>query len=122
MRIMVLILVFLSLSLVGCNNDHEIRTNDSNNPDEASWAYRFIKYNDVSYQITNQEVEKSYVGEKIGEVKRNIVDMDVDENVVEVNFDTNELDVGTPLYINKKNKNTILYEVNKMYYIAEKMN
>jgi len=32
----------------------------------------------------DQEVEKSYVGEKIGEVERNIVDMDVEENLVEV--------------------------------------
>lgn len=122
MRRMVLILLFLSLTLIGCTNENEVRTNYSNSSEEASWAYRFVKFNDVSYQITDKEVEKSLVGEKIGEVKRNIADMDVEENVVEVNFDTNELDVGTPLYKNKENDKTILYEINKKYYIAEKMN
>lgn len=95
--------------LVACNNE---------TTSEASWAYEFVKVDDQSYQLTNEEVEKEVVGEFIGEVKRNIVDGDTNPNLNEENFDSNSLTTGTKLYKNSEDKMSIIYEINEKYFKA----
>jgi hypothetical protein len=69
------IIVLLSLMLlVACNNETTSENPEVITTSEASWAYEFVKVDNQSYQLTNEEVDKEVVGEFIGEVKRNIVD------------------------------------------------
>ncbi|NEZ00125.1 hypothetical protein [Heyndrickxia shackletonii] len=49
----VIIVVFF---LMGCSSS-------------TSWAFEFIRYNDVNYKVTNEEIKSKNLGEKIGEVK-----------------------------------------------------
>ncbi|QFT87531.1 hypothetical protein FIU87_02605 [Bacillus sp. THAF10] len=86
--------------------------------EEASWAHEFVIVNGISYVITTEEVNPSEVGERLGEVKRNIVDMDTDPNLTETDFDSNSLNPGTALYTHKNDQQSILYKINNTYYLA----
>ncbi|MDC3417006.1 hypothetical protein [Aquibacillus salsiterrae] len=62
-----ILLIFL---LVGCNDEtsNETTFNDEGNSGTTSWAFEFVNYNGISYELTNTEVSENNVGEKIGEV------------------------------------------------------
>ncbi len=67
------------------------------------WAYRFVKWNDIVYEITDETVDKSNISKVIGDVLANIEKSDVvygnEEKVVaEKNGDSNYLPVGSKLY------------------------
>lgn len=51
-----LLSVIIFIFLVGCSSS-------------TSWAYQFLKYNDVHYIVTEEKVEIYDLGEKLGEVK-----------------------------------------------------
>lgn len=92
----------------------------------ASWAYPFVKVYGESYEApindNDKEVSESYVGKKIGVVKRNVESMDAGPNkYVEKNLDSNFLNKGTPLYEDKKDKNAIIYEKNGKFYLTTKV-
>ncbi len=113
-----ILITFLSLTLASCASTKEPIITESS--EEASWAYEFVRVNDTSYQLTQKEAEKSVRGELIGEVQRNILDLDTSEELVEQHLDSNYLPPGTALYNHTENSNIILYELDKKYYIAEK--
>jgi hypothetical protein len=113
------IIVLLSLMLlVACNNKTTSKNPEVIITSEASWAYEFVKVDNQSYQLTNEEVDKEVVGEFIGEVKRNIVDGDTNPNLNQENFDSNSLTPGTKLYKNVEDKESIIYEINEQYFKA----
>lgn len=113
-----ILITFLTLTLIGCASTKEpILTETS---EEASWAYEFVRVDNTSFQLTKKEAEESVKGDLIGEVQRNIVDMDTDEELVEQNLDSNSLPPGTALYKHTENNSIILYELDNKYYIAEK--
>ncbi|MGI2328491.1 hypothetical protein [Planococcus sp. YIM B11945] len=86
---------------------------------EASWAYAFVKYDGISYEITVEKVAEHEVGELLGEVKRNMADMDTVSNYVETDFDSNELDPGTRLFaLKESNPHEIVYERDGASFIA----
>ncbi|WKA55001.1 hypothetical protein [Planococcus shixiaomingii] len=86
---------------------------------EASWAYPFVKYEGASYEVTNEKVPKEDVGELLGEVKRNVSDMDTAENYVESDFDSVGLNSGAKLFTLKQNSSDkIVYEQDGKYFIA----
>ncbi|WP_078551466.1 hypothetical protein [Bacillus alkalicellulosilyticus] len=114
-------LLILSIFLVGCSNQPGTTYHISSPSDEESWPYPFVIYDGQTYKLTGEKVEEDFKGEKLGEVKRNIVNMDVDENLVEMNFDSTGLNTETPLYANIKEKDSILYEENGEYYLAKKV-
>ena len=117
------IIVLISLMiLVACNNETTSENSKVISTSEASWAYEFVKVNNQSYQLTNEEVNKEAVGEFIGEVKRNIVDEDTNPNLYEENFDSNSLMPGTKLYRNPDDKNSIIYEIDEKYFKANQSN
>ncbi|TYS67829.1 hypothetical protein FZC76_14820 [Sutcliffiella horikoshii] len=113
-----LLITFLSLILTGCASTEDSVTTETT--EEASWAYEFVKVNSYSYMITKEEVDKSVKGDLIGEVQRNIVDLDTAEDLEERHLDSNSLPPGTALYNPTENNNIILYELNGRYYIAER--
>ena len=51
-----LMAVIIVIFLVGCSSF-------------TSWAYQFLKYNDVHYIVTEKEVESYDLGVKLGEVE-----------------------------------------------------
>jgi hypothetical protein len=113
------IIVLLSLMLlVACNDETTSKNPELITTSEASWAYEFVKVDNQSYQLTNEEVDKEVVGEFIGEVKRNIVDGDTNPNLSVVNFDSNSLTPGTKLFKNLQDKESIIYEINKQLFKA----
>jgi hypothetical protein len=113
------IIVLLSLMLlVACNDETTSKNPEVITTSEASWAYEFVKVDNQSYQLTNEEVDKEVVGEFIGEVKRNIVDGDTNPNLSVVNFDSNSLTPGTKLFKNLQDKESIIYEINKQLFKA----
>ncbi|WP_404447668.1 hypothetical protein LG307_02485 [Sutcliffiella horikoshii] len=111
-------IAFFSLTLVGCASTKEPILIEST--EEASWAYEFVRVDEISFQLTQKEAEESAKGDLIGEVQRNIVDMDTDEELVEQHLDSNSLPPGTALYKHTENNNFILYELDDKCYIAEK--
>jgi hypothetical protein len=114
------IIVFLSLMLlVACNDETKSENSEVITISEASWAYEFVRVDNQSYQLTNEEVDKEIVGEFIGEVKRNIVDADTNPYLNEENFDSNSLSTGTNLYKNSDDKESIIYEINEQYFKAK---
>ena len=113
------IIVLLSLMiLVACNDKTTSEYPEVITTSEASWAYEFVKVDNQSYQLTNEEVNKEVVGEFIGEVKRNIVDGDTNSNLNEENFDSNSLKPGTKLYKNLEDAKSIIYQINEQYFKA----
>ncbi|TWT02526.1 hypothetical protein [Planomicrobium sp. CPCC 101079] len=89
------------------------------NGSEASWAYSFVKYDGISYELTDEEAAEEEVGELLGEVKRNVVDMDTVVNYVETDFDSNELNPGAKLFAMKESgDDEIIYERYGKYFIA----
>ncbi|WP_345239384.1 hypothetical protein [Pontibacillus salipaludis] len=115
-------LILFLLILVGCNHQtsEETTFDEEGNAGTTSWAFKFVKYNDISYELTNIEVNESNVGEKIGEVKRDLTDLDTTGKLNEVDFDAAGLPEGTPLYKSKESKDTIIYKENNTYFIAKK--
>ncbi|MCM3618274.1 hypothetical protein M3936_11860 [Sutcliffiella horikoshii] len=113
-----LLITFLAFTLAGCISTKEpviIETTE-----EASWAYEFVRVNETSYQLTKKEAGESVKGEPIGEVQRNIVDLDTADDLVEKHLDSNSLPPGTSLYKHTDNRNLILYMLGGKYYIAER--
>jgi hypothetical protein len=112
-----MLLIVICSILSGCSSSHST----------ASWVYPFVIVNGVSYGVpaTNDEVievNKSEVGNKIGAVKRNVVNMDTGASkYVQKNFDSNILKKGTPLYQYSKDNNAIIYENNGKFYLAKKV-
>jgi len=113
-----IIVLFSLMLLVACNNETTSENPEVITTSEASWAYEFVKVDNQSYQLTNEEVDVEVVGEFIGEVKRNIVDGDTNPNLNEENFDSNSLTPGTKLYKNLEDKKSIIYEINEQYFKA----
>lgn len=111
-------IAFLSLILLGCASTIEPILTEST--EEASWAYEFVQVDETSFQLTQREAKENVKGDLIGEVQRNIVDMDTDEELVEQHLDSNSLPPGTALYKHTENNNFILYELDDQYFIAEK--
>lgn len=80
----ILIGVFSILLLAGCSS-------------EKSWAYEFVKFNDVSYTLTEENLESGDIGGEIGEVKEYLKS---EKNPP--NFSSNVYKKGTKLFkINK---------------------
>lgn len=79
-----------------------------------------MKVDDVSYEITDEEVAGDGVGELLEEVKRNVVDMDTEANYVETNFDSNELLVDTKLFVSQTGADYLIYERYGKYFKAIK--
>lgn len=115
-------LILFLIFLVGCNHGTSEGTTleEEGNAGTTSWAFKFVKYNDISYELTSIEVNERNVGEKIGEVKRDLTDLDTAGKLNEVNFDAAGLPKGTPLYKSKKSKDAIIYKENNTYFIAKK--
>jgi hypothetical protein len=113
-----IIVLFSLMILVACNHETTYKNPEVLTTSEASWAYEFVKVDNQSYQLTNEEVDKEIVGEFIVEVKRNIVDGDTNPNLNEGNFDSNSLTPGTKLYKNLEDKESIIYEINGQYFKA----
>ncbi|KGP91993.1 hypothetical protein N780_15700 [Pontibacillus chungwhensis BH030062] len=115
-------LILFLFFLVGCNDEtsEEITFNEEGSAGTTSWAFKFVKYNDISYELTGVEVNESNVGEKIGEVKRDLTDLETSGKLNEVDFDAAGLPKGTPLYKSKWNKDVIIYKENNTYFIAKK--
>lgn len=116
---------FLSLLLIiffisACSQPEKADTQTDTSQNEASWAYAFVKYDGISYELTEEEISIVQLGEPIGEVKRNVVDMDTVENYSETDFDSNELPVNTKLFTAKDTAKHIIYERNGKYFIAKK--
>lgn len=113
-------LLFL-LFVTACSNqevadDHPVYTQSA-----ASWAYAFVKYDGVSYELTDEEISKENVGDILGHVKRNVADMDAVDHYVETDLDSNELLVGTSLFaIKGGDDNQIIYERYGKYFFAKK--
>ncbi|MCG1023587.1 hypothetical protein [Sutcliffiella horikoshii] len=111
-------IIFFSLVLAACASTKEPILKGSS--EEASWAYEFVRVKETSYKLTQKEAEEGTKGDLIGEVQRNIVDMDSAEESVEQHLDSNSLPHGTALYKHTGSKSIILYELEDKYYIAEK--
>ncbi|NLP52553.1 hypothetical protein [Bacillus sp. RO1] len=113
-----LLITILSLILAGCTSTEDSVITETT--EEASWAYEFVKVKESSYLITREEADESAKGDLIGEVQRNIVDLDTAQNLEERHLDSNSLPPGTALYKHTKNTNIILYELSGKYFIAER--
>lgn len=86
---------------------------------QTSWANSFVEYNGIGYEITDEEVPEEAVGELLGEVKRDVSNMDTAADYSGQDFDSNELDVGTKLFALKEIDNDIIvYEKAGAYFIA----
>ena len=103
---------------MGCASTKETILKETS--EEASWAYEFVRVNETSFQLTNREAKESAKGDFMGEVQRNVVDMDTDEELIEQHLDSNSLPPGTSLYKHTENNSIILYELDNKYYIAER--
>lgn len=112
MKKWLVLIVFISVTAIlsACSNLQE----------EASWAYAFVKVDGVSYEITDEEVPSDGVGELLGEVERNVVDMDTEASYIETNFDSNELPVGTRLFASPTGEDVVIYERFSKYFKAQK--
>lgn len=114
--------LILGFLLIGCSDES---SNEAKFMDEedlggtTSWAFEFVYYNGNSYELTDIKIEQSDVGEQIGEVRRDITDQDTSKNFHEGNFDSVVLSKGTPLYENKKNKDSIIFKVGNQYFMAK---
>jgi hypothetical protein len=113
--------LFLMLfALMGCTG---YSSNNTHTKSSASWAYPFVRVNGVLYGISNNEIDKSEVGKKIGEVKRNVEKMDSGpDKYFERNFDSNELDEGTPLFEDLKDPTAIVFKKSGKFFLAKKSN
>ncbi|HSU80258.1 MAG TPA: hypothetical protein VLK78_07555 [Candidatus Angelobacter sp.] len=110
--------LFVALfGLMGCMGKSATMTHTS-----ASWAYPFVRVNGISYGVSTNEINKDDVGGKIGRVKRNVEAMDAGpEKYVEHDFDSNELNEGTPLFWDLKDPNSICYEKKGKFFLATKI-
>ncbi|WEG14749.1 hypothetical protein PU629_10535 [Pullulanibacillus sp. KACC 23026] len=109
-------LVIIPISLIGCSSSI------TGSGSSASWSYSFVVVNGVHYGVSDKdsEVQPSEVGQKLGKVKRNVVNMDAGaSNGVLKNFDSNYLDKGTKLYEDKLDTHAIVYEKEGKYYLAK---
>lgn len=116
--ISIFLFAFLFFILSGCASQSE-HTHST-----ICWAYPFVKVNGISYEASrnDKEISKSYVGKKIGVVKRNVENLDAGpDKYIEKDFDSNFLNKGTSLYENIKDKKVIIYEKNGKYYLAIKV-
>ncbi|QSS98815.1 hypothetical protein IMZ31_11940 [Pontibacillus sp. ALD_SL1] len=115
-------LILFLFFLVGCihQTSEETTFDEEGNVGTTSWAFKFVKYNDISYELTSIELNESNVGEKIGEVKRDLTDLDTTGKLNEVDFDAVGLTKGTPLYKSKESNDAIIYKENNIYFIAKK--
>ncbi|WP_226669842.1 hypothetical protein [Metabacillus litoralis] len=114
-----LMCVLMTFSLFGCSSqrNHSFSTATL---EEKSWAYEFVIVNNTTYEVTNKKVDEASKGDKIGEVKRNIVDYDVNENLTEMDFDSNSLNIGTQLYYFIEDEARILFEKEGEFFVAVK--
>ncbi|MCA1321616.1 hypothetical protein LC085_17050 [Bacillus tianshenii] len=112
-------IVMMCFMMIGCAPEQNMNKEQSSG-EEESWAYEFVKYNGANYEVTSTEATEDVKGEKLGEVERNIVDMDVEGESEEVDFDSNSLEVGTPLYQHTENSESLLYEMDGKLFILEK--
>lgn len=79
MRSLPIFILFILL-LAGCSS-------------EKSWAYEFVKYNDVSYTLTEENLESGDISGEIGEVKEYLKS---EKNPP--NFSSNVYKKGTKLF------------------------
>lgn len=89
----------------------------------ASWAYPFVRVNGQLYGVStdqNKIVKQAVVGDQIGVVKRDLSDTNIGASH-EQDFDSNILNIGTPLYKDKKDDQAIIFKENGQYYKAEKI-
>lgn len=113
--------LLLLLFVTTCSNREVVHDKPVNTNAEASWAYAFVKYDGVSYELTDEEISEEDVGDLLGHVKRNVVDMDTVDHYVETDLDSNELLVGTSLFAVKNGDgNQIIYEKYGKYFLAKK--
>ena len=122
MKKWLVLIVFICVMAIlsACSNQAVAPSAVSDTQEEASWAYAFVKVAGVSYEITDEEVPSDQVGELLGEVKRNVVDMDTKESYVETDFDSNELLVGTKLFASPAGEDYVIYEQHGKYFKAKK--
>lgn len=112
-----LLSLILALLLMGCDGLPNPKTMDEPiTVEETSWAYEFVRVENKSYRITNEKADTTFVGEFIGEVRRNIVDRDTDAKFKVENFDANSLKTGTKLYKSLEHANKIIYEIHEGEY------
>ncbi|CAG9620444.1 hypothetical protein [Sutcliffiella rhizosphaerae] len=117
MRITNCIIPLFIFIIVGCAPNN-IQQNQVITTKEASWPYEFVIVDGESYQLTREEVDEIEVGELLGMVKRNIVDMDTDSSLAEKDFDSNFLKAGTEIYTHNGSNNSILYKSKHTYFKA----
>jgi hypothetical protein len=116
----VLLSSFLVLmALMGCSEKSKQGTTMSSS---ASWAYPFVRVNGETYGLSNKEIDKTEIGEKLGVVRRNVEQMDHGrDNYVSRNWDSNELERGTPLFNSLKDPQAIVYEKNGHFFLAKRI-
>lgn len=68
MQKVLLVIIFGILLLSGCSLGIEETENEIQNDSEASWAYPFVKWENETYVVTEEEVKEEKIGDKIGEV------------------------------------------------------
>lgn len=78
------------LLLSGCS----LNDNESTNHASASWAYPFVKWENETYVVTEEEVKEDKIGQEIGKVTTY---SDLESSNTSGNF-SNEYEVGTKYY------------------------
>lgn len=114
----VLLSCFLVLiALMECSENAKQKTTMSSS---ASWATPFVRVNGETYGLSNKEIDKTEIGEKLGVVKRNVEQMDHGpDKYMTRNWDSNELERGTPLFKSLKDHQAIVYKKNGRFFHAK---
>ncbi|MFJ5624766.1 hypothetical protein ACIQD3_21945 [Peribacillus loiseleuriae] len=68
MQRILLVMIFGVVILTGCSLDDGKSENEIQTGSSASWVYHFVKWENESYVVTEEEVKEEKIGAEIGEV------------------------------------------------------
>ena len=68
MQRILLVMIFGIVMLTGCSSDDGKSDNEIQPVSSASWVYHFVKWDNESYVVTDEEVKEEKIGAEIGEV------------------------------------------------------
>lgn len=68
MKMILSVMIFGTLILSACTSDIGNSENKIQTDSSASWVYQFVKWENESYVVTEEEVNKDNIGAEIGEV------------------------------------------------------
>ncbi len=103
------------LLLSGCSLNDGESENEIQNDASASWAYPFVKWENETYVVSEEEVKEDKLGQEIGKVTSY---SDLESSNTSGNF-SNEYEVGTKYYeiTDISQKEAIAIEVKKGKFI-----